>query len=51
MPEVPGPEGCRRSASAWRAIFGPLDDDFFRRRPVDLRHVTPLTWEAARDPC
>jgi acyl-CoA thioesterase-2 len=50
MPEVPGPETLPTFRERMEGIFGPQDNDFFRRRPVDLRHVTPLTWEAARDP-
>jgi acyl-CoA thioesterase II len=50
MPEVPGPETLPPFHERMEKIFGPQDNDFFHRRPVDLRHVTPLTWEAARDP-
>jgi acyl-CoA thioesterase II len=50
MPEVPGPETLPTFHERMEKIFGPQDNDFFHRRPVDLRHVTPLTWEAARDP-
>ncbi|MDN3352774.1 acyl-CoA thioesterase II [Actinomadura sp. DC4] len=50
MPEVPSPEDLPTFRERMEALFGPQDNDFFRRRPVDLRHVTPLTWEAARDP-
>jgi acyl-CoA thioesterase-2 len=50
MPDVPGPETLPTFHERMEKIFGPQDNDFFHRRPVDLRHVTPLTWEAARDP-
>jgi acyl-CoA thioesterase-2 len=50
MPEVPDPESLPTFRERLAAIFGPLANDFMRKRPVDLRHVTPLTWEAARDP-
>src|SRR3569833_2555361 len=50
MPEVPGPEELPTFRERMERVFGPQDNDFFRQRPVDLRHVTPLTWEAARDP-
>jgi acyl-CoA thioesterase-2 len=50
MPDVPGPEELPTFRERMEKLFGPQDNDFFRRRPVDLRHVTPLTWEAARDP-
>jgi acyl-CoA thioesterase-2 len=49
MPEVPGPEELPTFRERMEGLFGPQDNDFFRKRPVDLRHVTPLTWEAARD--
>jgi acyl-CoA thioesterase-2 len=50
MPDVPGPERLPTFRERMEKLFGPQENDFFRRRPVDLRHVTPLTWEAARDP-
>jgi acyl-CoA thioesterase-2 len=50
MPEVPGPEELPTFRERLEKVFGPMADDFHRKRPVDLRHVTPLTWEAARDP-
>ena len=50
MPDVPGPETLPTFRERMEATFGPQDNDFFHKRPVDLRHVTPLTWEAARDP-
>jgi acyl-CoA thioesterase II len=50
MPDVPDPESLPTFRERLEKVFGPMADDFHRRRPVDLRHVTPLTWEAARDP-
>jgi acyl-CoA thioesterase-2 len=50
MPQVPAPEELPTFRERMEEIFGPQDNDVFRRRPFDLRHVTPLTWEAARDP-
>jgi acyl-CoA thioesterase II len=50
MPEVPDPESLPTFRERLEALFGPQDNDFFRKRPVDLRHVSPLSWEAARDP-
>jgi acyl-CoA thioesterase-2 len=50
MPEVPDPETLPTSAERLEKIFGKEGAEFFRRRPIDLRHVTPLTWEAVRDP-
>jgi acyl-CoA thioesterase-2 len=49
MPDVPGPEELPTYRERMASIFGPQNNDFFRSRPVDLRHVTPLIWEAARD--
>ncbi len=31
-------------------VFGPHSGNFFRSRPIDLRFVGPLTFEAERDP-
>jgi acyl-CoA thioesterase II len=50
MPDVPGPEELPTFRERLEKIFGTMDSGFHRRRPVDLRHVTPLTWEAAKDP-
>jgi acyl-CoA thioesterase II len=50
MPDVPSPESLPTFRERLEKVFGPMADDFHRKRPVDLRHVTPLTWEAARDP-
>jgi acyl-CoA thioesterase II len=50
MPDVPAPEELPTFRERLEALFGEMASDFHRRRPVDLRHVTPLTWEAARDP-
>ena len=50
MPDVPDPETLPTFRERMEALFGPQDGDFYRKRPVDLRHVTPLSWEAARDP-
>jgi acyl-CoA thioesterase-2 len=53
MPEVPGPETLPLHQERIRALIG--DDPTWREalarpRPVDLRYLTPLTWEAHRDP-
>ncbi|MCO5999954.1 acyl-CoA thioesterase II [Actinoallomurus rhizosphaericola] len=50
MPEVPVPEELPTWQERMEKLFGKLDNEFMRNRPIDLRHVTPLTWEAARDP-
>jgi acyl-CoA thioesterase-2 len=49
MPDVPGPETLPTFRERLEKVFGPMAEEFHRRRPVDLRHITPLTWEAARD--
>lgn len=53
MPDVPAPETLPPSQQRMRELFG--DDPVVQAaaaipRPVDTRYVTPLTWEAHRDP-
>ncbi|MCG5216612.1 acyl-CoA thioesterase II [Streptosporangium sp. KLBMP 9127] len=53
MPVVPPPESLPNSLDRMRELFA--DDPAWRDlmampRPVDTRYVTPLTWEAQRDP-
>lgn len=51
MPDAPGPETLPTNRDRLASLFGDrFADEFTRRRPFDLRHVTPLTWEAAKDP-
>jgi acyl-CoA thioesterase II len=51
MPEVPDPETLATSQERLLPLFGEkFADEFSRRRPFDVRHATPLTWEAAKDP-
>jgi acyl-CoA thioesterase II len=50
MPAVPDPETLPTFQERLEKLFGPMGVDFFRRRPIELRHVSPLTWEAAKDP-
>ncbi|HEY9524603.1 MAG TPA: acyl-CoA thioesterase II [Thermopolyspora sp.] len=53
MPEVPGPESIAGTSERMRAVRegDPVWKELVERpRPVDLRYVTPLTWEASRDP-
>jgi acyl-CoA thioesterase-2 len=49
MPDVPGPEELPTFRERLEKIFGDKAAGFDRKRPVDLRHVTPLSWEAAHD--
>ncbi len=50
MPDVPGPEELPTFRERLEKIFGDRAEGFDRKRPVDLRHVSPLSWEAAEDP-
>ena len=50
MPEVPGPEGLEPAAERYQRAFGPQAAEFFRDSPIEIRHVGPLTIEAAADP-
>ncbi len=49
MPDVPAPETLPTFRERLEKIFGDKAEGFDRKRPVDLRHVTPLSWEAAHD--
>jgi acyl-CoA thioesterase II len=51
MPEAPDPETLPTMRDRMAGVFGDeIADRFVRRRPFDVRHVTPLSWEAAEDP-
>jgi acyl-CoA thioesterase II len=50
MPDVPRPEGLEPAAERYQRVFGPDAAEFFRDSPIDVRHVGPLTIEAAADP-
>ncbi|MEU6999385.1 acyl-CoA thioesterase II [Nonomuraea sp. NPDC046570] len=53
MPEVPGPDSVPTYAERMQPLLGedPAWQDWLAKpRPVDLRYVSPLTWEAERDP-
>ena len=50
MPEVPPPDQMPSVADRLEKVFGPHSGNFFRSRPIDLRFVGPLTFEAERDP-
>jgi acyl-CoA thioesterase-2 len=51
MPEAPDPESLPLMRDRMAKVFGEeIADRFLRRRPFDVRHATPLTWEAAKDP-
>lgn len=48
MPDVPPPESLETYEERLAKVFGQPADSF--ARPVDLRFVGPLTWEAGNDP-
>jgi acyl-CoA thioesterase II len=51
MPQAPAPETLPTASERLTPLFGAnFAEQFVRRRPFDVRHVTPLTWEAAADP-
>lgn len=50
MPDVPGPDEVEPTASRLRRLYGSSADEYMWENPIDIRHVGPLTVEAARDP-
>ncbi|RJL33510.1 acyl-CoA thioesterase II [Bailinhaonella thermotolerans] len=51
MPAVPLPESLPTWNERMRSIFGDDTDPWWSGpRPFDARYVTPMTWEARRDP-
>ncbi|ACY99275.1 MULTISPECIES: acyl-CoA thioesterase [Thermomonospora] len=51
MPEAPHPETLPTGKERLTALWGEeAAEKLTRRNPFDVRHVTPMTWEAARDP-
>ncbi|KAB2343420.1 acyl-CoA thioesterase II [Actinomadura rudentiformis] len=51
MPDAPDPESIPLAQDRLTPLFGErFATDFVARRPFDVRHATPLTWEAAKDP-
>ncbi|MBD2892057.1 acyl-CoA thioesterase II [Actinomadura nitritigenes] len=51
MPDAPDPETLPDSLTRLTPLFGEAGARaFVDRRPFDVRHATPLTWEAAKDP-
>ncbi|GAA0241004.1 acyl-CoA thioesterase II [Actinomadura nitritigenes] len=51
MPDAPDPETLPDSLARLTPLFGEAGARaFVDRRPFDVRHATPLTWEAAKDP-
>lgn len=51
MPDAPAPETLPQMRERMTPLFGErFATEFAGSRPFDLRHATPLTWEAAKDP-
>jgi len=47
---VPPPEELPSTADRMEALFGDAAREYSARNPIDIRHVGPLTFEAAGDP-
>jgi acyl-CoA thioesterase-2 len=50
MPDVPPPEELPSTAERMEKLFGESAREYTTRNPIDIRHVGPLTFEAAKDP-
>ncbi len=50
MPEAPAPDRLPPLGERLEKAFGPGWDKFFRNRPIDVRYVGQLTYEAQQDP-
>ncbi|MGH3273872.1 MAG: acyl-CoA thioesterase [Streptosporangiaceae bacterium] len=50
MPDVPPPDQVEPTTERYRRFFGSSSADHFRGSPIEIRHVGPLTFEAAADP-
>jgi acyl-CoA thioesterase-2 len=50
MPVVPPPESVTPTAQRLEKLLGPPVSGFFTSNPIDIRHIGPLTVEAADDP-
>ncbi|TDC88280.1 acyl-CoA thioesterase II [Actinomadura sp. 7K507] len=51
MPDAPAPETLPDGLERLTPLFGEVGArEFVTRRPFDIRHATPLSWEAAKDP-
>jgi acyl-CoA thioesterase II len=50
MPEVPPPGELPSTAERLEKLFGAAAREYTRNNPIDIRHVGPLTFEAAKDP-
>lgn len=50
MPAVPPPEELASTAERMEKLFGEGAREYTSNNPIDIRHIGPLTFEAARDP-
>src|SRR6185312_13116128 len=50
MPEVPPPEAVPSAAERMEELFGDAVAEYSWSNPVDIRHLGPLSLEAAGDP-
>jgi acyl-CoA thioesterase II len=50
MPQVPPPDSLPTTAARMEELLGPSVRRYYGNSPIDIRHVGPLTVEAARDP-
>ncbi len=50
MPDVPPPDQLPSTAERMEKLFGEASREYTRSNPIDIRHVGPLTFEAAKDP-
>jgi acyl-CoA thioesterase-2 len=50
MPEVPPPDAIATTAERMERLFGPTVHKWYGGNPIDIRHIGPLSFEAARDP-
>jgi len=50
MPEAPAPDDLPTAAERMEQVFGEQAAEYWRDSPIDIRHIGPLSVEAARDP-
>ena len=50
MPDVPPPDAIVPTAERMEKLFGPSVRKWYDSNPIDIRHIGPLSFEAARDP-
>jgi len=50
MPDVPPPDAVPPTLERMEQLFGPSVRKWYGDQPIDIRHIGPLSFEAARDP-